>query len=38
MKYKNTENSGQELNLFPIKGKNIELSFNGERISSDDGL
>jgi hypothetical protein len=38
MIYKNTENSAQELNLFPIKGRNIELSFNGERISSDGGL
>jgi hypothetical protein len=27
---KNTENSTQELNLFPIKGKNIELSFSGD--------
>jgi len=35
---KNTENSTQELNLFPIKGKNIELSFNGDRVSSDGGL
>jgi len=35
---KNTENSTQELNLFPIKGKNIELSFSGDRISSDGGL
>ena len=38
MIYKNTENSTQELNLFPIEGKNIELSFNGDRISSDGGL
>ena len=35
---KNTENFAQELNLFPIHGKNIELSFNGDRISSDGGL
>jgi len=35
---KNTENSAQELNLFPIKGREIELCFNGERISSDGGL
>jgi hypothetical protein len=35
---KNTKNSTQELNLFPIKGKNIGLSFSGERISSDGGL
>ncbi|HES59517.1 MAG TPA: IS1380 family transposase [Caldithrix sp.] len=33
-----TENSIQELNLFPVKGKNIELSFRGDRISSDGGL
>jgi|ERR1035437_1119317 hypothetical protein len=38
MIYKNTENLAQELNLFPIKGRNIELSFNGDRISSDGGL
>jgi hypothetical protein len=38
MIYKNTENSTQELNLFPIEGKNIELSFSGDRISSDGGL
>ena len=35
---KKTENSTQNLNLFPIQGKNIELSFSGERISSDGGL
>ena len=35
---KNTEYFTQELNLFPIKGKNIELSFSGDRISSDGGL
>lgn len=33
---KNTENFTQKLNLFPIKGKNIELNFNGDR--SDVGL
>ena len=38
MIHKNTENSTQELNLFPIKGRNIELSFSGDRISSDGGL
>jgi hypothetical protein len=35
---KNTENFTPELNLFPIKGKNIELSFSGDLISSDGGL
>ena len=35
---KNTENFTQELKLFPVKGKNIELSFSGDRISSDGGL
>ena len=35
---KNTENFSNELTLFPIKGRNIELSFSGERISSDGGL
>ena len=35
---KNTENFTHELNLFPIHGKNIELSFSGDRISSDGGL
>jgi len=35
---KKTENSTPELNLFPIQGKNIELSFSGDRISSDGGL
>ena len=38
MIHKNTENSTHELNLFPIQGKNIELSFSGDRISSDGGL
>ena len=35
---KNTEIFTQELNLFPVHGKNIELSFSGDRISSDGGL
>jgi len=35
---KNTENFTPELSLFPIKGKNIDLSFTGDRISSDGGL
>lgn len=35
---KKTEISTPEINLFPIQGKNIELSFNGDRISSDGGL
>ena len=35
---KNTENFTHELNLFPIRGKNIELSFSGNHISSDGGL
>jgi len=35
---KKTEISAPELNLFPLQGKNIELSFNGDRISSDGGL
>ena len=38
MIHKSTENFTNELNLFPIKGKNIELSFSGDRISSDGGL
>jgi len=38
MIHKYTENFTSELNLFPIKGKNIELSFSGDRISSDGGL
>lgn len=33
-----TENSRKELSLFPVQGKNIELSFTGDRISSDGGL
>jgi len=35
---KKTEISTPELNLFPIQGKNIELRFSGDRISSDGGL
>ncbi len=35
---KKTEITAPEINLFPIRGKNIELSFNGDRISSDGGL
>ena len=35
---KKAEISTPELNLFPIQGKNIELSFSGDRISSDGGL
>jgi hypothetical protein len=35
---KKTEISTTELNLFPIQGKNIELSFSGDRISRDGGL
>ena len=35
---KNTENFTPELSLFAIKGKNIELSFTGDRISSYGGL
>ena len=35
LKYRNFT---PELNLFPIKGINIELGFSGDRISSDGGL
>jgi len=35
---KKTEISTTKLNLLPIQGKNIELSFNCDRISSDGGL
>ena len=35
---KKTEFSTPELDIFPIQNKNIELSFNGDRISSDGGL
>jgi len=33
-----TENFPNELTLFPIKDRNIELSFSGDRMSSDGGL
>jgi len=35
---KNPEISAPKLNLFSIQGKDIELSFSGDRISSDGGL
>jgi hypothetical protein len=35
---KKTEITTSEISLFPIQGKNIDLSFSGERISSDGGL
>jgi hypothetical protein len=35
---KNPEITTQKLDLFPVQGKDIELSFCGERISSDGGL
>jgi len=35
---KNTENFPIDLTLFPIKDRNIELSFTGDRMSSDGGL
>jgi hypothetical protein len=35
---KKTEFSASEISLFPIQGKNIDLSFSGDRISSDGGL
>ncbi len=35
---KKSEIIAPEINLFPLQGKNIELSFNGDRISSDGGL
>jgi hypothetical protein len=35
---KKVETTIPELTLFPIEGKNIELTFSGERISSDGGL
>jgi len=38
MIYKNTEIFAPGLNLFPIKGRHIELSYSGDRISSDGGL
>jgi len=38
MIHKKTENTASEISLFPIQGKNIDLSFSGDRISSDGGL
>src|SRR5664280_2105128 len=35
---KKTEITASEISLFPIQGKNIDLSFTGDRISSDGGL
>ena len=35
---KKIETSTTELDLFPVKGKEIRLSFSGDRISSDGGL
>ena len=35
---KNPEITTKKLDLFPVQGKDIELSFCGERISSDGGL
>ena len=35
---KKTEITSSEISLFPIQGKNIDLSFSGDRISSDGGL
>lgn len=35
---KNFESSTTQLELFPLAGKEIEVSFTGERISSDGGL
>jgi len=35
---KKSEIIAPEINLFPLQGKNIELSFKGDRISSDGGL
>jgi hypothetical protein len=35
---KNFERSQQNLDLFPLSGKQVELSFTGEQISSDGGL
>ena len=35
---KKSEITTPEINLFPIQSKNIELSFSGDRISSDGGL
>lgn len=33
-----SENKEEIFHLFPIENKNTELSFNGERLSSDGGL
>jgi hypothetical protein len=35
---KKYETSATETSLFPVKGKNIDLNFTGDRISSDGGL
>ncbi|MFZ2340642.1 MAG: transposase [Bacteroidales bacterium] len=35
---KKIENTATETRLFPIKGKNIDLNFMGDSISSDGGL
>lgn len=34
----NSETTTPNLDLFPVAGKNIELSFSGDQISSDGGL
>ena len=34
----NFENNSPILNLFPVEGKKVELTFTGDRISSDGGL
>jgi len=33
-----SQNSSQQLTLFPVKNKDVSLSFTGQRISSDGGL
>lgn len=35
---KKSESIAPEINLLPLQGKNIELSFNGDSISSNGGL
>lgn len=35
---KNTDNSTQEINPFPIKRRSIQRNFYGDRLSSDGGL
>jgi hypothetical protein len=35
---KKNEITVHEINLFPIQGKNVEISFSGDHISSDGGL